>query len=154
MQLWLDRRKKIAALSSTEFIATAVFSELVQTMGEWLGTLLAIIGAGVGLIAAVTLGSDIDQLFRMLGLGFMQAGVLIILVGPVTGFFIIIVSRFLAEQMRLWVSLVNNTGEIAANLQKNLFAERLRVWVSLVNSVKEIAANVKGSANSGRPAAK
>ena len=117
-QLWWNRRKKIVDIASSEFIATVIFSEILQTFGEWLGTLIGIIGAGGGLLASIFLGRDVDYLFSVIGLGFMRFGVLVVLIGPVTGFFIIIVSRFLAEQLRMFAALVNNAKEIAANLKK------------------------------------
>ncbi|MDR2494140.1 MAG: hypothetical protein LBD24_02845, partial [Spirochaetaceae bacterium] len=79
--------------------------------------------------ASIFLGDDINGLFRLIGLDFMQFGVLTILIGPLIGFFIIIVSRFLAEQLRLWAALVNNT-------------KQLRLFVALINAVRETAANL------------
>jgi hypothetical protein len=119
-QLWIDRREKIAGVVSSEFMVTLIFSEIIRTFGEWLGTLAGIIGAGVGLITSIFLGEDAEYLFSAMGMDFMSAGFMMVIIGPVTGFFIIIVFRFLAEQLRLLASLVNNTKEIAAaNLKKN-----------------------------------
>jgi predicted permease len=119
LQLWLDRRKKVTDAASSDFAATSIFSDILQTFGEWLGTLLGIIGAGGGLIASIFLGEESFYLFSAIGMGFMPSGIMVILIGPITGFFIIILSRFLAEQLRLFASLVNNTKEIAANLKNN-----------------------------------
>lgn len=118
-QLWWDRRKKVAILASSEFIATPVFSEILQTIGEWLGTLVGIIGAGVGLIASIVLGRDASYLFGAIGLGFLNLGIATVIIGPVIGFFIIMIFRFFAEQLKLFASLVNNTKEIAKNLKNN-----------------------------------
>jgi hypothetical protein len=115
-QIWWIRRIKITDSSSVDFIATTSFSEILQTSGEWLGTLIGIIGAGVGLITLIFLGND--ALFRMIGLGFLNFGPLVIFVGPIIGFFIIIFFRFLAEQLRLFASLVNNTKDIATKLKQ------------------------------------
>jgi hypothetical protein len=117
-QLWLDRRKKVTTIAFSEFIATPIFSEILQTFGEWLGTLIGIIGAGVGLIASIFLGDEANYLFNAIGMEFMQFGVMVIIIGPIIGFFIIIAFRFLAEQLRLLASLVNNSKEIATNLKK------------------------------------
>jgi hypothetical protein len=122
MQLWLDRRKKIMSMHFTTFIATFVLSDITQTLGEWLGTFIAITGAGVGLIAAIMLGKDIkniNEFLRMIGLDFIRIGGLIIFAGPLAGYLIIIVFRSMAEGLRLFVSLVNNTAEIAANIKRN-----------------------------------
>jgi hypothetical protein len=116
-QLWWDRRKRISEIGSTEFFATYYFSELLQTFGEWMGTLIGIIGAGGGLLASIFLGEDVDYLFRLIGMGFIQFGVGIIIIGPIVGLLIIILSRFFAEQMCLWAALANNTKEIAVNIK-------------------------------------
>jgi hypothetical protein len=118
-QLWWDRRTRVAHIAASEFIATPIFSEILQTFGEWLGTLIGIIGAGAGLIAVIFLGRDSNYLFSMIGLGFMRFGPAVILIGPIVGFFIIIITRFLAEQLRLFAALANNTKEIAANIKSN-----------------------------------
>lgn len=118
-QIWWIRRPKIMDTASSEFIATTSFSEILQTCGEWLGTLLGIIGAGVGLIAVIFLGNEANFLFQLIGLNFMSFGAMAIISGPIIGFFIIILFRFFAEQLRLFASLVNNTKDIAANLKNN-----------------------------------
>jgi hypothetical protein len=118
-QLWWDRRKRVAEVETSEFFATMNFSGLLQTFGEWLGTLIAIIGAGGGLLASLFLGSDVDYLFQYIGMGFMGFGAFIVIIGPVIGLLIIIISRFFAEQLRLWAALANNTKEIAVNIKKN-----------------------------------
>jgi hypothetical protein len=117
-QLWWDRRTKVTKIAASEFIATPICSDILQTFGEWLGTLIGIIGAGVGLIASIFLGDEANYLFSAIGMGFMQFGVLVVIIGPIIGFFIIILFRFLAEQLRILAALANNTKEIAANLKK------------------------------------
>ena len=117
-QIWWIRRLKTKDVFSFEFIATTSFSEILQTFGEWLGTFVGILGAGVGLIALLFLGNEANSLFRSLGLSFINLGPMVIITGPIIGFFIIILFRFIAEQLRLFASLVNNTKEIASN-QKN-----------------------------------
>jgi hypothetical protein len=116
-QIWWNRRVNVVNISSSEFVATTSFSEILQTLGEWLGTLLGILGAGVGLIALIFLGEEANYLFRLIGLSFMSYGAAVIIIGPVVGFFIIVLFRFLAEQLRLFATLVNNTKDIATNLK-------------------------------------
>jgi hypothetical protein len=116
-QIWWNRRKEAALIASCEFTATVFFSEILQTFGEWLGTLIGIIGAGGGLLASIFLGRDVDRIFRLIGMGLMQFGVLVVVIGPIAGFFVIVITRFIAEQMRLWVTLANNTKEIADNIK-------------------------------------
>jgi hypothetical protein len=117
-QLWWDRRKKIMEIGASEFSATLIFSQILQTLGEWLGTLIGIIGAGAGLIATIFLGSEINYFFYALNLDFMALGPSVIVAGPILGFFIIIFTRFLAEQLRIWASIANSTKEIA-DVSKN-----------------------------------
>ena len=116
-QIWWNRRIKSNTVASNEYIATTSFSEMLQTFGEWLGTFTGIIGAGVGLIALIFLGDEANSLFRLIGLNFINFGAMAIIIGPIMGFFIIILFRFMAEQLRLFASLVNNTQEIAANIK-------------------------------------
>ena len=117
-QIWWNRRIKTEQNTSYEFITTTSFSELFQTFGEWLGTFIGIIGAGVGLIAVIFLGNEARYLFGSIGLDSLDFGPLVIFIGPIIGLFIIIISRFLAEQLRLFASLVNNTKDIAKNIKK------------------------------------
>jgi hypothetical protein len=112
-QLWWDRRKAILNIGQSQFLATLIFSEILQTFGEWIGTLIGIIGAGAGLLGSIFLGNDINYLLRSLGLGFMSFGIGVVVIAPVIGFFIIILFRFIAEQLRMFAALVNNTKEIA-----------------------------------------
>jgi hypothetical protein len=116
-QIWWDRKSKIKNFAASEFIATPIFAEILQTFGEWTGTLIGIIGAGVGLIAAIVLGDAADSLFGAIGLEFMSFGAVVVIIGPVIGFFFIIVSRFIAEQVRIFAALANNTKEIAVNVK-------------------------------------
>ena len=117
-QIWWNRRIKAAQNTSYEFIVTSSFSELFQTFGEWLGTFIGIIGAGVGLIAVIFLGNEAGYLFGLIGMNSLNIGPMVIFIGPLIGFIIIIVFQFLAEQLRLFASLVNNTKEIAKNVKK------------------------------------
>jgi len=117
-QLWWNRRKKVTDTGSSEFVAISYFSGILQTSGEWLGTIIGIVGAGGGLIAFIFLGNDLNYLFRAIGMGFLRFGAGVIIIGPVIGFFIIIISRFLAEQLRIFAALADNTKEIASNLKK------------------------------------
>ncbi|MDR1178971.1 MAG: hypothetical protein LBK44_00570 [Spirochaetales bacterium] len=116
-QIWWDRKSRIKNVEASEFIATPIFAEILQTLGEWAGTLIGIIGAGVGLIATIVLGEAADSLFGAIGLEFMSFGAVVVIIGPVIGFFFIIVSRFIAEQVRIFAALANNTKEIAVNVK-------------------------------------
>jgi hypothetical protein len=110
-QLWWDRKSKVISTSNVgdEFVATPVFSHLIQTIGEWLGTWIGIVGFSVALLTTLILGDEGYNLSRQLGLGFMETGVLFIILMPVYGFLIIVATRFLAEQFRALSSIANNT---------------------------------------------
>lgn len=109
-QLWWDRKSKVISTSNIgdEFVATPVFSHLIQTIGEWLGTWIGIVGFSIALL--ITLFEDGYYFLGQLGLGFMTGfGFLSIIIMPVLGFLIIITTRFLAEQFRALSSIANNT---------------------------------------------
>lgn len=110
-QLWWDRKSKVISTSNIgdEFVATPVFSHLIQTIGEWLGTWIGIVGFSVALLTTLILGDEGYYLSRQLGLGFMKTGFLFIILMPVYGFLIIVATRFLAEQFRALSSIANNT---------------------------------------------
>ncbi|UOY09218.1 hypothetical protein L0P88_11915 [Muricauda sp. SCSIO 64092] len=111
-QIWWDRKSRVISVSNKgdEFVATPVFSHLIQTLGEWLGTWIGIVGSLTALLTTLILGSEGDYLSGQLGLGFMKAGFVQIILMPVYGFLVIVSSRFLAEQFRALSSIANNTG--------------------------------------------
>ena len=117
-QLWWYRKSSLKKIESADFIATPIISEILQTFGEWLGTLIAIIGAGVGIIAAIFLRESSDFLSREYGIAFMDYSPLMIILAPVIGFIIIIIFRFIAEQIRILASIANSTKEIASKIKK------------------------------------
>ena len=118
-QLWWYRKSSVKNIEKADFIATPIISEIIQTFGEWLGTLIGIIGAGVGIIALIFLGESAGDLFAELGIQYLDFAPLVIIIGPVLGFFIIVIFRFLAEQIRIFAAIANNTREIAKNGKKN-----------------------------------
>ena len=107
-QLWWDRKSKITntSIEGDEFVATPVFSHLIQTFGEWLGTWFSIVGFGTALIATIFLGSGAEHFLSGMGLGMLQAGWLSIILMPLFGFLIIVVTRFLAESFKALSSIV------------------------------------------------
>jgi hypothetical protein len=110
-QLWWDRKDKVlqSVVDDSEFPATPVISHFIQTLGEWIGTWVAIVGFGFALVTTIFLGSDADSLGRSLDLPFVSAGIASIFLMPIYGFLIIVFSRFIAEQIRAVVAIVNNT---------------------------------------------
>jgi len=110
-QLWWDRKSKITDTSteSDEFVATPVFSHLIQTIGEWLGTWIGIVGFGATLLTTIILGDSGYYFSNLIGFSFIKTGWLFVVLMPIYGFLIIVVSRFLAEQFRALASIANNT---------------------------------------------
>jgi hypothetical protein len=110
-QLWWDRKSKITVTSmeNDDFIATPIVSHLIQTVGEWLGIWIGIVGAGVCFIAAIFLSDESLYLAELTGLKFLSFGFSAIILFPVYGFLILVFMRFLAEQCRALASIANNT---------------------------------------------
>lgn len=110
-QLWWDRRNKINMSSNEgdDFIATPVFSHLIQTFGEWLGTWIAVVGFGSALVTTIILGREGNYLSYIIGLPFIQTGWFAIIAMPIAGFLVIVASRFLSEQVRALAAIANNT---------------------------------------------
>jgi hypothetical protein len=117
-QLWWNRRAAVKNIGASEFSVTLIFSLIIQTFGEWIGTLTGIIGAGAGLLASIFLGNDVNYLFREIGFGYLNFGVAVVIIAPVIGLSTIIIFRFLAEQLRIWASIAHNTGKIAESTKK------------------------------------
>ncbi len=110
-QLWWDRKSKVIAtsLEGDEFVATPVFSHFIQTLGEWIGTWIGIVGFSVALLTTIILGDEGYYFGRSVGLPFLETGFIAVILMPIYGFLIIVVSRFLAEQFRALSSIANNT---------------------------------------------
>ena len=102
-QIWWNRREKVyaAATAHDDFVAIPVFSHFIQTFGEWAGMFVGIGGALLTLIAAIFLNGDASML-RMMGTGaFFGSGSLIyIVLNPIYGFIIVVVTRAAAETFR------------------------------------------------------
>lgn len=109
--IWWDRKDKVDATSveGDNFIATPVFSHFIQTLGEYCGVWIAIVGFGVSLLVTL-LGADGSYLSSAIGLDFISTGLISAILMPVYGFLIIVFSRFLAEQFRALASIANNTS--------------------------------------------
>ena len=110
-QIWWDRKDKVASTSTEgdNFVATPVFSHFIQTLGEFVGVWIAIVGFGVSLLLTL-LGSDSYGLSGILEFDFISAGILSAILAPVYGFLIVVFSRFLAEQFRALAAIANNTA--------------------------------------------
>ena len=110
-QLWWDRRSKInmSSTAGDEFVAIPVFSHFIQTLGEWFGTYIGLVGFGFALLATIILGDEGRYLGLILGIPYLNTGWMAVITMPIIGFLIIVVSRFLSEQIRALASIANNT---------------------------------------------
>ena len=107
-QIWWNRRKKIYSVITAhdDFVAIPVFSNFIQTFGEWLGMLIGIGNPMLILIVAVFLKGDTS----MLRLPLVGSGALInIVLHPIYGFMIVVVTRAIAETFRALTAIANNT---------------------------------------------
>lgn len=107
-QLWYDRRSKIPSFSSegSDFPATTLFSHFIQTLGEWMGIWIGIVGFISSLAVILFGGGSIADEF---GIPLTRYGWISVFVMPLFAFFIVLFSRFLAEQIRAIVTIANNT---------------------------------------------
>ena len=112
-QLWWDRKSKIdmSSTAGDEFIATPALSHFIQTLGEWIGTWIGLVGFGFALLATIILGDEGYYLGQSLGIPYLNTGWMAILTMPIVGFLIIVFSRFLAEQIKALSAIANNTKQ-------------------------------------------
>ena len=111
-QIWWDRKDKVLETSQdgAEFPVTPVIAHLVQTIGEWLGSLIAIAGFGISLCALVFLGNEAGELSYIFGgFNFVSFGALGLILNPIIGFLMIVVFRYFAELLRALAAIANNT---------------------------------------------
>ena len=110
-QIWWNRKDHVN-LSSTpqdDFVAIEIFTHFVQTLGEWLGTWIAMVGFVFALLATILLGREGYYLGKEIGLGFFSFSAMSIILMPVYGFLIVVVTRFFADVFKALVAIANNT---------------------------------------------
>jgi hypothetical protein len=109
-QLWWNRKSKVENLTSMgdDFIAIPVISHFFQTLGEWLGTYIAVVGCLGSIFATIFLGESASY-FLPSEVPFLDISLGGIILMPIYGFLIIGFSRFIAEQARALASIANNT---------------------------------------------
>jgi hypothetical protein len=111
-QIWWSRSKHINEIirKDSEFVVTPLIAHMLQTTGESLGIFI-----GIGLflsmlVALLVAGSEGVRAISMGDLADLTGGAAIgILVIPMYGFFIVLIFRFLAEQIKTWAAIANNT---------------------------------------------
>lgn len=121
-QLWWDRKEKVGSFVTpgSEFVALPVFSHLFQTIGEWSGAFVAIVGVGASLGSLLSGSSAPSFGYGSGPLGMVMGGMGIggLIASPIIGFLILIVSRAIAEQIRALVAVANNTKAIERNTKR------------------------------------
>ena len=106
--IWWNRKSKLETIinENDDFFVIPIFSHFIQTLGEWIGTWIGIVGFFVPII----LQEKVAFLYRGLDIEFLetssQFGILLM---PIYGFIIIVFSRFIAEFYRVLCSIANNT---------------------------------------------
>ena len=105
--LWWTRAEQFDTMAGQgdEYPVTPVFAHIVRTSGEAFGVIVGVILFLVTLVMLVFAGETGLSALNSLG-DFGWASLLIL---PVTGFFIIVTSRFLSEQIRAIVNIAQNT---------------------------------------------
>jgi len=112
-QLWWDRKSQVSNVKNSEFVATPICADIIRTFGEWLGTILAIVGFGGGLFGLIIMN---QYMHHVIPFGF---GSLLIITGPITGFFIILIFRLMAEGIRIFVSIAHSLRFISQKMAVN-----------------------------------
>jgi hypothetical protein len=111
-QLWFSRASHLnkSIQKDSEFVATPIFGHFIQTLGESLGLTIGVGGFVAGLIFLLFAGEYAGLLAGSLNIpanNFMQ-----LLTLPLLGFFIVIFFRFIAEQIKTFSAIANNTKRL------------------------------------------
>jgi len=116
-QLWWNRRAKVneSSYSGAEFVATPVLAHFIQTIGEWYGVIVGVMGFLIGLLALFFGGANssyyeggIDDSYLFIPF-LPDAGWQLIFLGPIGGFLIVFLFRFFSEAIKALTVIANNT---------------------------------------------
>lgn len=115
--LWMNRKERLKEIikKDNEFIAIPVVSHLTQTLGEWLGLYIGVIGTLCSLVITVFAANEIRYILPISGTIFFLL--------PIYGFLIVVFARLLAELYRALAAIANNTKKIADNTKKEVKQE-------------------------------
>jgi hypothetical protein len=119
-QLWLDRRKKLKQLETHEFIAIPIVSDMVKTIGESCGIFIGLVGTIGWVLALVFFGNDLSIIMSFAGMNIWGL-ILYTVTFPLSGFGVMIISRFISEMINIFAKLTNNTKEIANNVKERKY---------------------------------
>ena len=105
--LWMNRKNKLKDIiqENNEFIAIPVVSHLTQTIGEWLGIYIGVIGTLCSLIIALFAANELQYIMPV------STGIFFLM--PIYGFLIVVFARLLAELYRALAVIANNTKKLA-----------------------------------------
>ncbi len=109
-QLWWDRSSKVnfVSLQGDEFVAMPVIANFIQTVGEWLGLTVSIVGFSLGIFTFLIFGSHVtalpDDLMRI----FLFGDITILVFLPLFGYFLTFLFRVCAEILKVFFSMANN----------------------------------------------
>ena len=105
-QLWWHRSAQVSKLTEpdAEFVAIPVFAHLIKTVGEWIGTSIGVFGT---LITFITMILMVDFLEKLPIAG--KFGFLSFIMTFIIGFLVLLISRFVSEQLLAFAAIANNT---------------------------------------------
>lgn len=99
-----ENKLKEAIQEENEFIAIPVVSHLTQTMGEWLGLYIGVIGTLCSVVIAIFAANEIRYILPI------PSGMFFLM--PIYGFLIVVFARLLAELYRALAVIANNTRKL------------------------------------------
>lgn len=107
--LWFNRAKKLSGILTpgSKFVAVPAVANFIQTLGEFYGLFVGVFGFICCLLMALF---DID--FYMHGLFSPSASVLSAIIMAITGYVVIIVTRYIAELVLSIADIANNTDRL------------------------------------------
>lgn len=100
-----ENKLKDIIQENNEFIAIPVVSHLTQTIGEWLGIYIGVIGTLCSLIIALFAANELQYIMPV------STGIFFLM--PIYGFLIVVFARLLAELYRALAVIANNTRKLA-----------------------------------------
>lgn len=95
---------------NTRFLAIPVVANLLRSFGEWLGFVLAIAGACTGVLTILLLTSQGG------GVAFRQ-GVVMLVGGPLMGYIILVLFRYVSEMSLTYAEIANNTKDMVDKMK-------------------------------------
>ncbi len=103
--LWSIRMLELEENNSNDFIATKIFSHFIKTLGESIGLWLIMFSV-VGLYLFISFAWSDGMIWHELSFLYQQGEFVLYFI---SSFFVIIFSRFIAEQINVFSDIANNT---------------------------------------------